>query len=103
MARTAQELAEKWAEKMRKSAHHEVTVDSRDTGYGIIWSVSAMGREWFDRTLFNASWRQATPGKPGPQVKFLGGLAVGYGDSAGKVINIKTLDDLDTWVAVCAR
>jgi hypothetical protein len=99
--RTAQQRAEALGERLRKSGHHEVEVKSREGDYGTFWDVSAFGNSYVDSSLMNISWYQHKPGRQGPQVKFYGGLATGYGKRHGKVIHINTIRELETWMYVC--
>jgi len=100
-ALTAQEQAESLAERLRKTGRHDVAVTERESDFGRFWFVCAHGKTVADRSLIAIGWFQNRPGRPGPQVRFYGGLADGYGDQAGKLINLKTRAQLEMWMHVC--
>src|SRR5215469_922237 len=99
MSKTAQQYAEALGERIRKaSSNHDVTVKPRETEFGTFWYVAAHGRTVLDRSLIGVSWLQRKPGRPGPQVRFYGGLADGYGVNRGKVVNISKRSELEMWM-----
>jgi hypothetical protein len=92
---TARDRAESWAARINQSFHHIAMVTSAQDELGTTWFLHVRRKSIFFQDAFAIGWLQRRPGHQGPQVRFLGGKADGYGAKTGKIIDIKTIADLE--------
>jgi hypothetical protein len=95
------EIAKAYANAInQKARYHTATIEIKEYDNGTIYYLSIEGKNLFAKNLYSVGWLQKKPGNQGPQVRFITGKAQGYGKRAGKTININTVSELDSWIAI---
>jgi hypothetical protein len=97
----AKAIAEAYAELVNTQAkYHTAEVTVKEYDNGTIYFLNIKGKNIFAQDLYAVGWLQKKPGQQGPQVRFIHGLAQGYGKRARQTINIRSISELDSWIAI---